>query len=530
MNPLRLFLIAVIPLFFPLQADGGVVEDIFGEWQGPLSISTGMTAFSYPLGMGSLSSNPGWIGHIRRGFLVEFGPRGRVWEEQGHMAFSISPLGLEVRWLRYGDGREGTGVSLSGGGRYKDLGWGIRLKGAYLREEEGEVGWTADLGFGAVQEGVLRGIGVVVSNLFPPSISKIRHEALPASLLIGLCTSPSDKISVMAGIELKGRKEGVKGREIKGRLGMELDLPGPFKLRAGICDLGVSAGLGMDGMDIAALISPGPVLGRSFGISFYSRIPLPIHIPPKPAMERWERLDISGYDRIGLRIRSKADLLEISSSGEGRVVYDLAPVIRISPAGREAEVEVEQRSKGAKGIRVEIPDGVVLSSLELEVPEGRSVELDMGKLRVLQAKIKTRARETKISFGRRDPMDIAEETSLYIDAGSGDLSISGLGHAGFRRIVIRMSDGDVDLSFSGVPEVSQKARISVRKGRARIYIPPDLGISMDVGGLFGTIDIEGPFKKVGRYRYESTRYGVAPYKVDLGIDIILGSLKVESKR
>lgn len=530
----------VVPLLIasfllPLPAEGGLIEEIFEEWQGPSSISTGMTTFSYPLGMESLSSNPGWIGYIRRGGLVDFGPKGRIWSEQGHMAFSISPLGLELKWLGYGDGREGIGISLLGGGRGGDWGWGLRLKGAYIEEEKGGVGLTADLGFGTVQEsGAFRGMGIVISNIFSPSIGGIKHETLRPSLLAGLCISPISKLSIMAGIELKGKvKEEERKGEIKGRAGMELDIPGPFKLRAGICDRGISGGLGVDlgimKLDMAALLNPSLAFGGSFGLSLSSKPILPPLKPPKPIMEKRKRLNIGGYEEIDLKIRSTSDLLQISRSEEGKLIYDLDPDLRISHVGRRAKVELKQ-PKGARGMRVEIPEGTVLSSLDLEIPEGRSAEIDLRGLRVLNATIRTRARSTKILLGRRDPLDIAANTSLYVDARAGDISISGLGHAGFGNAKILVSGGDADLYISGNPEIGQKIEISIRSGKAKLSIPPDLGTCLGVKGFFGTIDIEGPFKRIGRHRYESTRYRVAPYKIDVDVNILFGSLKVESKK
>ncbi len=157
-------------------------------------------------------------------------------------------------------------------------------------------------------------------------------------------------------------------------------------------------------------------------------------------------------------------------------------------------------------------------ALDIGVSEAN---LDFTDLPLRSLKLDAGVSECHIRFERPNPEALAD---LTIDAGVGELTITGLGYANFERLSFDGGTGKYVLNFEGLNESRKEATISVGIGQVRIELPKGVPVQIEADeGFLSSVDIRRiDLEKVDDNLYQSPDFGKSGAGFTIKLDVGLG--------
>lgn len=161
--------------------------------------------------------------------------------------------------------------------------------------------------------------------------------------------------------------------------------------------------------------------------------------------------------------------------------------------------------------------------LELDLKFGAAAaNIELGGLRISEAKVQTGASETHISVSKANP---ASCSSLIFEVGAAEFDAVGLGNLNCEEVRLSGGVGDVTLDFAGDLRVSPAVEIDMGLGSLTLRVPRGLGLSVRKSGVLASFDSQGLVKRGNVYYSEG--FDRAERKITVNLDAALGSIKVQ---
>jgi hypothetical protein len=160
--------------------------------------------------------------------------------------------------------------------------------------------------------------------------------------------------------------------------------------------------------------------------------------------------------------------------------------------------------------------------LELTLKFGAAeAELELGGLRIRQARISTGASQTKLTVGLPNPEVCS---SLVLEVGAAQFNAVGLANLNAERLRVSGGVGEVTLDFTGEWRRDLAADIEMGLGALTLRVPRGVGVRVQKGGLLAGFDSEGLIKRGNAYFSED--WEDADHRLTVNVNAALGSIKM----
>jgi hypothetical protein len=159
-------------------------------------------------------------------------------------------------------------------------------------------------------------------------------------------------------------------------------------------------------------------------------------------------------------------------------------------------------------------------SLDLKFGAAEAL-LELGGLRIREAKISTGASKTHIRVSSANP-EVCRRIELEV--GAAQFEASGLGNLNAERLSLRGGIGEVTLDFTGRWRTNLTADIEMGLGALNIRVPRGLGVRVRKTGILAGFDSQGLIKRGDVYF--SPDWENAQNRLTLDIDAALGSIRL----
>jgi len=193
------------------------------------------------------------------------------------------------------------------------------------------------------------------------------------------------------------------------------------------------------------------------------------------------------------------------------------------------------RSREGQGMRVSLGDrprdGVVPSfnlALNPDIPLALDMELgaveadvELGGLALRRISYRTGASETRLRFGRPNPVACDE---MEMQAGAAQFRADDLANANCARVSFRGGVGDVTLDFGGTWRRSVTADVNVGIGSLHLQLPQDVAVVVQLNRFLASFNPAG-FEKRGNMYY-SANFNSARYRLTLNVNASIGGVDV----
>jgi hypothetical protein len=162
----------------------------------------------------------------------------------------------------------------------------------------------------------------------------------------------------------------------------------------------------------------------------------------------------------------------------------------------------------------------------LTIEAGASeTDLDLGGLPLTRLEVKQGAGKYSIGFSAPNP----QVMSLFdLDAGAGDLALSGLANANFAEMSVDGGAAAYRFDFDGALQRNAHVKITTGVSSVEIRVPATTAVKITPESVLGGMDIgDGFMKREGAFWNEATLAGKAPV-LTIRTSVALGSLRVRS--
>jgi hypothetical protein len=160
--------------------------------------------------------------------------------------------------------------------------------------------------------------------------------------------------------------------------------------------------------------------------------------------------------------------------------------------------------------------------LDLDLKFGAAeANLDLGGMRVTNAKISTGASRTELRVSRANP---ALCRMLQLEVGAASFEARNLGNLNTERLSVSGGMGEVVLDFSGEWRSDMMANISMGLGSLTLRVPRGVGVRVQKSGILASFDSQGLVKQGDQFY--SQNWEQAAHKLTIHIDAALGSIRV----
>ncbi len=207
-----------------------------------------------------------------------------------------------------------------------------------------------------------------------------------------------------------------------------------------------------------------------------------------------------------------------------------APLSQYDAAGKGLLLGV--RNVGNGGLRVSSKRHLQQSatielspdvSLSLDATFG-AVEagLDLGGLRLTDARIRTTASRTSLRFSRPN---LAVCSSLEVDAGAAAVEIIGLGNSGCREVRVAGGVGEVMVDLTGDWPADARLVAEVAVGGLTLRVPRGLGVELRVDRFLASFNPAGFTRRGDSWISAPAAAGARTIRIDLKTTV--GNISVE---
>jgi hypothetical protein len=161
--------------------------------------------------------------------------------------------------------------------------------------------------------------------------------------------------------------------------------------------------------------------------------------------------------------------------------------------------------------------------LDAGVTDGK---IDLSGLPIESLGIDQGVSDCKIIFSEPNPTEMRR---LSFDGGVGECRIIGLGYANVRDVEIDGGTGELVLNYDGFQRMSQTASIDMGVGSVTIEIPRGVPVRFESDDSWLN-SIKAPmefFDEVDDGVYETDSFEDADYRLDIKLDVGIGSAKIK---
>jgi hypothetical protein len=213
---------------------------------------------------------------------------------------------------------------------------------------------------------------------------------------------------------------------------------------------------------------------------------------------------------------------------DARIRYDEQRGIPEVGYDREARqlsfnLELEEESNPGKSSFGEMRLALAPSiPIELDLELG-AVEADiaLGGLAITGLRVDAGASSSRVTFDAPNP--VAME-GLDLHAGAASLTATGLANANAAEMRVAAGVGNVDLDFGGRWTRNIDATVDIALGRARVQVPPDVGIRVEMSRVLARFQHPDLVKQGDAWVSEN--WDSAQYHLTLRMNTTFGSVEI----
>jgi len=248
--------------------------------------------------------------------------------------------------------------------------------------------------------------------------------------------------------------------------------------------------------------------------------------------EKQESVPLAGEESVEVDIEFGAGELEVTAGSDdellsGRFSYNVSawePDVRYE----SGELSIQQGRTNS----IPLGESSIINEWQLafspKVPLEINVRIGAGEgsfdltgLHLEEFDVDMGAGTLEIRFEEPNP---SEMRRLTIDAGAGELRVSGIGHAGPERVRVQGGAGDLRLDFTGDWRRSSDVSITAGVGQITLVLPAGVGVRVEKRG--GLTTVEAPdFRRLGD-AFVNEAYGVAEIELRIEVTAGLGSIEL----
>ena len=160
--------------------------------------------------------------------------------------------------------------------------------------------------------------------------------------------------------------------------------------------------------------------------------------------------------------------------------------------------------------------------IELDLELGAvEAEIALGGLALTALRVDAGASSSRVTFDAPNPVVM---DGLDLHAGAASLTATGLANANSAEIRVAAGVGNVDLDFSGRWIRHIDATVDIALGRARVQVPPDVGIRVEMSRVLARFE-HPDLVKQGNV-WVSENWNSAQYRLTLRMNTTFGSVEI----
>lgn len=217
-----------------------------------------------------------------------------------------------------------------------------------------------------------------------------------------------------------------------------------------------------------------------------------------------------------------------------RLTYDDTRFAPLADYGRGGTLRLGTTTLGQGGVRVasarsELQAATILLStrtdLELELRlDAVEASLDLGGLRLARLALGATASRTSLRFGQPNPVRC---TDASLDAGAGELTVTGLGNARCERLTVQGGAGRVTLDFSGRWSGRMAVTAVMKMGELVLRLPRRAGVRLATDTFLARLAPAGLASSDDGRTWTTPEFAGAASPLEVRIESAIGGVRVE---
>jgi hypothetical protein len=164
-------------------------------------------------------------------------------------------------------------------------------------------------------------------------------------------------------------------------------------------------------------------------------------------------------------------------------------------------------------------------SMEIDLGTGDSY-LDLSRLPITDLSVNSGVGDVVILCDTIQPVTANQ---VYLDLGTGDVIVYGLGNLRMEKVTANMGVGDVEFDLAGGSASDISVFIDMGVGDATFYVPVGVGVRLTVDTGIGEIVADGAFVRSGNV-IASPTYETDTLRYDITVDTGVGDISLKTGR
>lgn len=150
--------------------------------------------------------------------------------------------------------------------------------------------------------------------------------------------------------------------------------------------------------------------------------------------------------------------------------------------------------------------------------------LDLGGLRLSRLAVSAGTSRTTLRIGRPNPVRC---TDVTLDAGAGELTATGLGHARCDRVTVHGGAGRVTLDFSGPWAGRMAVTAQMKVGELVLRLPRRAGVRLAMDTFLASFAPTGLASTDGGKSWTTPEFARAASQLEVTVESSIGGVRVE---
>ena len=217
-----------------------------------------------------------------------------------------------------------------------------------------------------------------------------------------------------------------------------------------------------------------------------------------------------------------------------RLTYDETRFAPLADQGRDGALRLGAAALGQGGVRVASSRSTTQAAtialsrqadLDLDLRlDAVEATLDFGGLRLGRLSLGASASRVALGFGQPNPVRCAEAA---LDAGAGELTVTGLGNARCERLDVRGGAGKVTLDFAGQWSGVMAVTAEMKMGELVLRLPRRAGVRLATDTFLARFAPAGLTSTDDGHTWTSPKFAEAASRLEVRIESAIGGVRVE---
>jgi hypothetical protein len=217
-----------------------------------------------------------------------------------------------------------------------------------------------------------------------------------------------------------------------------------------------------------------------------------------------------------------------------RLTYDEARFAPLAEYGRDGSLRLGAAALGQGGVRVASSRTATQAAtialsrqadLDLEFRlDAVEATLELGGLRLGRLHFGASASRSVLRFGEPNPVRCAAAT---LDAGAGELTVTGLGNARCERLDVRGGAGRVTLDFSGQWRGVMAVAAEMKMGELVLRLPRRAGVRLTTDNFLARFAPTGLTSADEGHTWTTAGFADAASRLEVRIESAIGGVRVD---